>query len=803
MGERGRDALALLGIVAAAVVMMWPYLFESAVFLGADSEVFFYPHWEYHVAHRADLYSLMWNDSHGFGYPSGLVGYVLWADPLNALLTSLPAAAYRTYAVRAMLGCALVGITTYLFARSIGMVRPAALLAGVAFALSRRVVNSAFAPSATNDWVVLPFVLFCTLKGSRGDRRWFLGAAFGVAFAFANSIAPHAIMMSFVAGLFALYLSLRDRDRGKTVLWLFLAGVCGVLVSLFLLLPALDIAEHTSRSAQHYVKDLPLYAVLHRLFSFVTPVLEQTNSTLFYAPGYAGLATLILAIEALRRRRKAALRPFFVIAGAFGLVLFFLPYTPLVEWWGRIPGTRLFGQTIRAMFLATFALAMLAGLGLHAILSDRNCSTLVERAWKFIRIPFALACSAWVAWHFFAGRVFSADTLTNHRTVAAMVRATSLASGDMWVMVATIPIIVAVLGLLRRERLTGAAAAVIIVTLVGVDLTVTARRAYNVRPGRVRRDFTSQTAAFLSKDESLFRVYAFNETDTSNALFERLAPLSRADATTLYHDYRRETLSPNAAMTYGLQNAQFGTTAPLARCAAFFQFLHSSPPPDDGSAQKPLTRSVLAHLGLLSMMNVKYVTSPEPLDHPDLLLRHEARLTFSKPGVEANVRCYENTRRLPRAYLVRRAAVRPLDGVLAAMDSAGFDPRETVILERAGGLLPQQDSFEAGEANVTEWTPSNLRIETNAPAPRYLFVSTIPFPGWVATVDGREVEIHPANLVGSAIEVPAGRHEVRLRYRPRKLVVGSIVSAITVLVILIVVLSGRLPRADDTLRESD
>ena len=794
MDGREKDALALLGIVAASVLMMWPYLFENAVFLGADSEVFFYPHWQYHVAHRWDLYSLMWNDAHGFGYPSGLVGYVLWADPLNVLLTSLPAAAYRTYAVRAMLGCALVGITTYLLSRGIGMVRPAALLSGVAFALSRRVVNSVFAQSATNDWVVLPLVLLCTYKGSRGDRRWFLGAAFGVAFAFTSSIAPHAVMMSFVAGLFALYLSVRRRDRGKTVLWLLAAGVCGVLLSLFLLLPALDIAGHTSRGAQYRFTDAPPYAIPYTVLSFLTPVLEQTNSTLFYAPGYAGLATLILAIEGLRRCRRATFRRFFVIVGGIGLFLFFLPYTPLIEIWARIPGTNLFGQTIRAMFLATFALAMLAGWGLHTALTDPKRVTLVERAWRFIRIPFALGVGGWVAWHFLAGRVLSAGYLGNHRTVAAMVQATSLGSGDMWVLAATIPIVVAVLALMRRGRLKGATAAAVIVVLVGVDLVVTARNAYNVRPGRGARDFTSRTAAFLSKDKDLFRIYAFNETDTSNSLFERLAPLSRADATTLYHDYRRETLSPNAGMTYGFQNAQFGTTAPLARCAAFFNFLNFSPPPDDGSAEKPLTRSVLAHLKMLSMTNVKYVTSPEALDHPNLVLRHETHIAFSKSGVEANVRCYENTQCLPRAYLVRGAAVHGFGEVLAAMDDPGFDPLETVILERAGGNAPQTDSLDIGEANVVEWTPSGVRIETDAPAQRYLFVSTMPFPGWAAQVDGEGREILPANMVGSAIQVPAGKHEVRLAYRPRKLVIGAAVSAVTLLVLLTAGLSGRLRR---------
>jgi uncharacterized membrane protein YfhO len=56
-------------------------------------------------------------------------------------------------------------------------------------------------------------------------------------------------------------------------------------------------------------------------------------------------------------------------------------------------------------------------------------------------------------------------------------------------------------------------------------------------------------------------------------------------------------------------------------------------------------------------------------------------------------------------------------------------------------------------------------------------------PGWRATLDGRSVEILPANYMARGVWVPAGRHEVRFRYRTPglDLGVGTALSALACL----------------------
>jgi len=55
------------------------------------------------------------------------------------------------------------------------------------------------------------------------------------------------------------------------------------------------------------------------------------------------------------------------------------------------------------------------------------------------------------------------------------------------------------------------------------------------------------------------------------------------------------------------------------------------------------------------------------------------------------------------------------------------------------------------------------------------------YPGWRATVDGQAAEIVRANYAFRAVALEAGAHQVVLRYRPRSLIAGTIVSGAALL----------------------
>ena len=64
-------------------------------------------------------------------------------------------------------------------------------------------------------------------------------------------------------------------------------------------------------------------------------------------------------------------------------------------------------------------------------------------------------------------------------------------------------------------------------------------------------------------------------------------------------------------------------------------------------------------------------------------------------------------------------------------------------------------------------TPNKIILKTESTGDRLLFFGDTWYPGWRATIDGREVPIHRVNYMFMGVEVPAGRHSVEFKFYPR------------------------------------
>ena len=116
------------------------------------------------------------------------------------------------------------------------------------------------------------------------------------------------------------------------------------------------------------------------------------------------------------------------------------------------------------------------------------------------------------------------------------------------------------------------------------------------------------------------------------------------------------------------------------------------------------------------------------------------------------------------------------------------------IIERGGDAPTDSDSWRPnGEAavRILEYTTQNLRLEVEARTSALLATSIPAWPGWRVTVDGREIATSIYNRAFVGFRVPAGRHEVRLRYWPRGFVHGLLVSSMTLLVTMILAFLAR------------
>jgi hypothetical protein len=169
---------------------------------------------------------------------------------------------------------------------------------------------------------------------------------------------------------------------------------------------------------------------------------------------------------------------------------------------------------------------------------------------------------------------------------------------------------------------------------------------------------------------------------------------------------------------------------------------------------------------LLDAAGLKYVFTPFPDELPARfrLVREWGRL-----------RLYENTAALPRAYVVSKALPASDGNQAVRLTRTGaFDPRTTVIVEAPE--LPETRPGATGKVSWRERTPDRLALDVESSDDAFLVLSETDYPGWEAEVDGQPAPIFRANIAFRAVPVPAGRHEVRFRFRPdsaRNGVLGS------------------------------
>jgi len=145
---------------------------------------------------------------------------------------------------------------------------------------------------------------------------------------------------------------------------------------------------------------------------------------------------------------------------------------------------------------------------------------------------------------------------------------------------------------------------------------------------------------------------------------------------------------------------------------------------------------------------------------------------------------YENSGALPRAWLVNNAVVsETAEERLRTIAKGPWDPRRTVILETYPNEAPPVPTeAPAGKARVLEKRPGYYEIEAENGADAYLVLSEAYYPGWEAHVDGRPVDVLPANHLIQTIRLPAGKHRVRFQYHSRLLGLGFAVAALAALV---------------------
>jgi hypothetical protein len=165
------------------------------------------------------------------------------------------------------------------------------------------------------------------------------------------------------------------------------------------------------------------------------------------------------------------------------------------------------------------------------------------------------------------------------------------------------------------------------------------------------------------------------------------------------------------------------------------------------------------------------VLSADPLMHPALKARGELKPERVAPF---GLHVYDLATPLPRFGVAAK---------VVPVESAGEGARlaaQPGFLE-AGGVAVEGGraaSGASGRIEILKASPGRLDLEVEADSPTALVVRDGWAAGWRARVDGEKAVVHRSNGRHQAVQVPAGRSVVRLRYRPGGLFPGLALSVL-------------------------
>jgi hypothetical protein len=683
---------------------------------------------------------LLWNPLQNLGEPFFGISSSGILYPANVFFLILgPDEALRAVCVTNL---TIAGIFAYLLCRTLGTGRLAAACGALSFELGNTMIDvTSWSPMVGGPYVWFPAAMFfCERILQRPAFRD--AAALGVALAI-------ALLPGFPQIVFFIYQVIALR-----VIWEVLTNWSALRVTTFahlgagLLLPPLlsavqffpgvEMARLSVRGGDLSAAELAGNAITWPVFRRTLTQRGSLFNPILFTPWLLASASFLRAAT----RRRAL---FYLAAGALYLCLGMGSETPLYDLYQELPFGRLFRDPYRFFWVTGFCLAVLAGLGADALLSQPLTRPRLRRLSATLLPAVALGG-------------FAAATLSGLVLLERVVGGLVLAATAF---VALIP---------RGRRAAGAFLTLILAVSAfafhqpGVPRSV---RSYaSMRSPPIRR--LLEDGKLLFTNESLYR-----------RLGESMTPQDRVYLLSSTADF---TLAPKALMVVGLSSIRGYEPQPTRRYAEYFTAMRR------GVEMRGLydyyypIQGMMPHgfnQGLFNLAAGRYLVVDPTYDANHRIMKPPLDLLWEMNQLKV----YRNPAAHPRAFWVPRIEVVPEPRALLQRLLRGIDdPRQVALVEEADAtdFLGERDGPPGGEAEFLRDAPEDVVIRVVAPRHGFLFLADQFFPGWQASVNGRRVEIRRANYLFRLVEVPAGESTVEFRYVPASLRLGLATTVLSV-----------------------
>jgi hypothetical protein len=760
------DRAGLVGLLLVTLVAS-TLLVSGGVLIGQDSATQFYPWYDY-LGERLQAGELPgWNPFQFAGVPFAADPQSGWMYLPAMILFSLFSLAlavplFMTFHL------VLAGVGTYVLSRLLGVGVGGALVAATAYELASPMYGrSVCCPAQFEVGAWMPVALVGAEIAIR-NRHWawrVIGWTIGglaVSQALSAWLGQGGYYFLLVLAAFIVYRSLIDpADRAQAWRHRIVNGLLhgavifgtGFGLAAAGILPRYAYVERSNVAGGEYGGDAAGWAA-----SIGGLSAEMTWDRLL-DPGlyYPGVAVLILSFAAIVLARRKYATPFFLALGIAAVVLAFPWESPLhTVMYALLPKFEQLHQhwPQRVAIVSYLSIAMLAGASVESLIRGRLRA---RRVLAGFGIPVA----------------------------ALIVLAISNADIPVVVLAAMFATLLLVLALLLPgSRQLRPVLPLLMVIIIAVDLLVSfnAVSAQGPYGGFHRVDLDeyyapSAAAEFLKermRDEP-GRYIGFDPeqrivSDGQEVLYryQFAAPDTGA------------ILVNNRGVLHGVEDVQGYNPVQPRRFVDYLTALNGTPQEyhDANIYQTGLGSP------LLDLLNIRYIVIPAtfPADRLDL---RDLEAAFPTIYQDDQVQILENVNALPRAWVVHEAQQVATEQVLPMLASGAVDPWTTALLETTPPELAPTGIDGVNRATIVAEQPELLRISVETDAPGLLMLSETYDPGWNAYIDGERVDVLTANYLLRAVPVPAGVHEIELRYEPVEMKIGLAISGVTAAIVIV------------------
>ncbi|HTM03502.1 MAG TPA: hypothetical protein VL173_08370 [Vicinamibacterales bacterium] len=724
-----------VAVAALVLVTLRTLLFGRVAQLpGTDSSIYYA--WEVYT--RAALAAGRlphWNPFSYAGSPHLADTETTVLYPLAMALRWIPAVRYMSWmpALHMWIG----GMGSAYLARQLGLRWEAAAAAAVAGALGGSMpawlYNGHVPLLYVASW--LPWVLALMILSARRPTVWPHWALVCVlVLQFLAGYLQGNIYIAGAAVLYALWFlawpppGISGWARTRLLGQLSIAGVLAAGLAAFQLWPTLLAVAEAGRT-----QGLPAEAAMRYSWSFADlvrffrPFAGLDSPTPFRYLGdhtvYVGWVLTILAPIALVDRRHRRVAAFFAVLGLLALGFAVGDALPLyrLHYW-LFPGLRIPG---RLLFLVTLSTAMLGAIGL-----DRLASWVCAPRWRRLQMIVVFVLVG----------VVTADI-------------TLYARGAVYALSPGLPPVVHQLPAVPGRTLSVCDSA-----LNPIDLTRVNRAAFDGKGSLFLRVYEAFELAAVEDGPVRMRRDLIDQANVTAVV--TCAPFDSPGLQLINERgdvriYRNDTAWPRAVWGCGGESMTAKEVADLLHYVGYR--------PDRQIDPRPI-------------VNIRWATSVDEASRQQLEAHYHLSGATFREGTTwryalddrsgPNVRALLSDRAIEDTHGIDRFA-----GTVAALPS----PRERQLLFAS---VPCKYQGTVSDIRADQ-IGGDVSADVDAPIEGLLFLSEPYFPERIPYVDGREVTAVKANLMFTAVPLPAGRHHVELRYEARRFHKGLIVSVLT------------------------